>query len=247
LASLIGQRPEKEFSRFVATSEPPSSFPLGDAEELVEYALENNLDLKAAKKNIEASSDLADASGWEALPSFDLVGSLTSPGLGGNPQDVTFGETVFRAGTGGSFGDALSQVFKRKFPGWSIGFEFTLPIGLRQGLGERDRLEAGVINAKQSYIELSRKLEDRVRNSHRELSHGNERLKIAKEGVEAAQEQVRIGMIEFQNGSLSAFELVRLSEDFAVAQRRYSEALVKTVKAASDLKQLTSGWYLGTK
>jgi hypothetical protein len=34
-----------------------------------------------------------------------------------------------------------------------------------------------------------------------------------------------------------------LGEDFAVAQQRYSEALVKIVKAASDLKQLTSGYY----
>ncbi len=59
--------------------------------------------------------------------------------------------------------------------------------------------------------------------------------------MDAAQEQVRIGMIEFKNGRLSAFELVRLSEDFAVAQQRYSDALVKTVKAAAELKQLTSG------
>ena len=50
-------------------------------------------------------------------------------------------------------------------------------------------------------------------------------------------------MIEFQNGKLTAFELVRLAEDFAVAQQRYSDALVKTVKAAADLRQLTSGYY----
>ncbi len=126
-----------------------------------------------------------------------------------------------------------------------MGVEISLPIGLRTGLGEEDRLEAGLYGAKQNYIELARNLEQQVRTAYRELVHGNERIKAAREGVEAAQEQVRIGMIEFKNGRLSAFELVRLSQDFAVAQQRYSDALVKTVKAVSDLSQLTSGYYPG--
>ena len=54
---------------------------------------------------------------------------------------------------------------------------------------------------------------------------------------------MRIGRIEFQNGRTTAFELVRLGEDFAKAQRRYSEALVRTVNAVARLKQLTSGRY----
>jgi outer membrane protein TolC len=141
----------------------------------------------------------------------------------------------------------LNQVFKRKFPGWSIGVELSLPIGLRPGLGEKDRLEAEALNVEQRYVELSRILEQQVRTAHRELSHGNDRLKAATDGVEAAQEQVRIGIIEFQNGRITAFELVRLSEDFAVAQRRYSEALVKTVNAVATLKQLTSGKYPVTR
>jgi outer membrane protein TolC len=82
-----------------------------------------------------------------------------------------------------------------------------------------------------------------VRQSYRELIHGRERLKAAREGVDAAQEQVRIGMIEFRNGRLSAFEIVRFGQDFGIAQRRYSDALVKIVKAVSELKQLTSGYY----
>ena len=57
------------------------------------------------------------------------------------------------------------------------------------------------------------------------------------------REQVRIGRIGFQNGQLTAFELVRLGEDFAKAQRRYSEALVRTVNAVAKLRQLTSGRY----
>jgi outer membrane protein len=243
-AALIGKRPEAENPRFLTIDNPPSSFPVEPVDDLVDHALNNNLELQAEQKNIEIADALENAASWNALPQVDFVGSLTSNGLGGTSQPVSFpGFDTLRSTSGGSFGDVLSQIFKHKFPGWSVGVEVTVPIGLRSGLGEKDRLEAGVMSARQNYIELSRSLENQVRTSHRELLHGNERLKASREGVDAAQEQVRIGMIEFKNGRLSAYELVQLSEDFAVAQQRYSDALVKTVKAAEELKQLTSGYY----
>lgn len=243
LAVLIGMRPETGNSRFITKDEPPSNFPKASVEELIEHTLKSNLELQAAQKNVDAANVLVDAAFWQSFPQVDLVGSLNSRGLGGTSQDVFFGNDTLRSSTSGTFGDVLSEVFKRKFPGWSVGLEISIPIGLRKGLGEKDRLEAGSLSAQQSYIELSRLLEQQVRTSFRELANGDERLIISREGVDAAQEQVRIGMIEFQNGRLSAFELVRLSEDFAVAQQRYSDALVKTVKAAAELKQLTSGYY----
>jgi outer membrane protein len=243
LSVLIGKRPGSDNTRYITVDNPPDDFPVSSVDDLIEHTLDENLDLKAAKKQVEISDALVDAASWQSLPQVDLVGSITSNALGGSSRDVIFSGDTLRSTNNGSFGDVLSQIFKRNYPGWSIGVEVTVPIGLRSGLGEKDRLEAGSYSANQKYTELSRTLEQQVRKSYRELIHGNERLKASRDGVDAAQEQVRIGMIEFKNGRLSAFELVRLSEDFAVAQQRYSDALVKTVKAASDLKQLTSGYY----
>jgi outer membrane protein TolC len=210
---------------------------------LVERASKNNLDLQAAQKDIQATRVLANAAKWEALPRVDLVGSYGATGLSGTAQDVIFGGDTLRTSRSGSFSDALSQVDALDFPSWSVGVEVSIPLGFRSGLGEKDRLEAQVLGAQQSYIELSRVLDEQVRAAYRELSHGKARLKAAREGVEAAQEQVRIGLIEFHNGRATAFELVRLGEDSAVAQKRYSEALVRTAKAAATLRQLTSDGY----
>jgi outer membrane protein TolC len=128
-----------------------------------------------------------------------------------------------------------------------VGVEISVPIGLRSGLGEQDRLEAELVIAEQRQIALTRILEEEVRSSYREVFNGKRRLTAAKEGVHAAQEQVRIGLIEFQNGRSTAFELVRLGADFAVAQQRYSQALVRSAKAAANLRQLTSGAYGATR
>lgn len=247
LASLIGVRPQSAAGRFITIDDPPRSFRMESVERLIDFARQSNLDLKAAKSEVEAAQALAKAAGWEALPKIDLIGSLGGNGLAGSPQNVIFGEDTLRTTSGGSFGDALSQVGQRDFRTWSLGVEVSIPIGFRSGLGERARLNAEVIIAEQRTIEIERILEAQVRTSYRELFHGQRRIEAAKEGVEAAQEQVRIGLIEFQNGRSTAFELVRLGADFAAAQQRYSQALVRTAKAAANLRRLTSGKYPGER
>jgi outer membrane protein TolC len=212
---------------------------------LVRLAKENNLELMATQRDIEAATSLSDAARWEALPSVDLVGSLGGSGLGGRTQDVVFGTDTLRIAVAPSFSDAFQQVYKRSFPNWSLGLQVSFPIGLRSGLAEKDRLDAEVVGARQLYIEKSRQLEQQVRAVCRDLERGQRRLDVVRDGVAAAQEQVRIGIIEFRNGRSTAFELVRLGEDLALAEQRYYQERVRTAKAAASLKALTSGSYQG--
>ena len=243
ISSLIGKRPAAGMTRLITVDSPPDELPLDNVDALVEQAMQKNLGLQAAKADVEARRALSRAGFWEALPKLDFVASVGGNGLTGTPQDVIFLSDTLRTTRSGSVGDALSQAFKREFPTWSVGVELTVPIGLRSGLGEEERLDAELAMAEQRQIQASRILEEEVRASYRDLANGKRRLKAAREGVQAAQEQVRIGLIEFQNGRSTAFELVRLGADFAVAQQRYSQALVRSAKAASNLRQLTSGAY----
>lgn len=243
LASFIGVRPPGGAQRFLTVDDPPDDFPMEPVEDLIARARANNLELHASQADVEAAKAESRAAGWEILPSIDVVGSLGGIGLAGDAQDVIFGGDTLRTTRGGTLGDAIDQVTRRNFPNWSVGIEVTIPIGFRGGIGEKDRLDAEEMIATQRHIQKERTLEEEVRTSYRELYHGKRRLQAAKEGVAAAQEQVRIGLIEFYNGRSTAFELVRLGADFASARRRYSESLVRTAKAATTLKQLTSGGY----
>ncbi len=245
-AAVIGVRPDAGSPRFVTTSDPPGEYDAGPVDTIVEHARRNNLDLQAAQAEVDAARTLASAAGWEMLPTVNLLGSLGGNGLSGSPQDIIFNGDTLRTTVNGGFSDALSQVVNRDFRTWSVGVEVKIPIGFRSGLGEKDRLQAELANAEARYTEQERALESQVRSTYRELIHGRERLTAAREGVDAAGEQGRIGRIEFYNGRTTAFELVRLAADYVAAQQRYSEALVRTAKAATTLKQLTSGSYKGT-
>lgn len=242
-ASLIGERPTNNKTRFIMTSTPPANFKIDDVEMLVVKSYELNRPLQAILNEIESLNLLANAASWEALPSIDLLGSIGSNGLSGSAQDVIFGGQTFRSTVGGNYGNALSQVGKRDYPTWSIGLEISYPIGSRSGHGERDRLKAQVVQNEQRYITAKRNLEEQIRSTHRELQNGTRRLEISRTAIDAAQEQVRIGLIEYRNGRSTAFELVRLGADFAAAQQRYSKELIRNAKAAARLKQLTSGGY----
>ncbi len=243
LASLIGRRPATGQTRFHPLDEPLSHVAIEPVEGLVARARDHNQLLLAARYEIEALKVRVEAAHMRARPTVNIFGTLGHYGLSGAGQDIVFGDTVVRNETSGNITDAWSQIGRWEYPSWSLGLQFLLPVGLRQDRGEYQRLQAEVDRASQQLLEAERMLEEEVRASHREIVNGTRRLQAAENGVEAALEQVRIGMIEFRNGRITAFELVRLGADMASAQQRYSDALVRTAKAAARLRQQTSGHY----
>ncbi len=240
LSSLIGQRPAGSELRYHPTDAPVSDYSSPPAAEtIVANAMENNRNLMAVAMDLEAARAREAGGKWNAWPTLDLVGSIGGNGLAGTAQEIEFGGQTFTPGFDGSAGDSWSQAISRDYPSWSIGVKFAMPIGLRPGGGERDRLSAERLRSEQLYLDNKRRLEEDVRAYHRELLYAKQRLTAAQEGVEASQEQVRIGVLEYDTGRISAVELVLLAEDLARAQQSLTRALVKAAKATSQLRRLT--------
>lgn len=245
LASQMGRRPQA--IRYRAENEPPREFPLVDQDILVAQGLLHNSELQALSRDVDALRALEHGAVWDARPTLDLIGSLGGNGLSGTAQDVFFpgDPNPVRTNVDGGRSDSINHVLGRDYPTWNVGFVFAVPIGNREGKGERDRMSAEVIRAEQQLLSAQRRFEEEVRAQHRELSRGSRRLELALRGVAASIKQVDIGMLEYRNGRTTAFEVVRLAADLATAQQRYSAALVRTARAAAVLRQLTGGWYSG--
>lgn len=243
LGALIGARPAEGNDVFLAVDEPPSDFPSVEVEELVAVAERGNYQIKGLERDAAAVRALRDQAGRNVLPDLDVYGGLGGNGLSGSPQEISFGGETFTTEIDGDLGDGLSQVLTRDYPNWRVGLTFSVPIGNRGDGGERDRLEAEVVRVEQTLESARRDLDSSVRAVYRALANGRERLEAARFGVEAATEQVRIGVLEYESGRTSAFELVRLGGDLAAAQQRYSRALVRTARAAALLRVLTGGAY----
>jgi outer membrane protein TolC len=245
LASLMGRRPTE--IRYRAWDEPPREFRQVDQDTLVAVVMRRNPDLDILRSVAESIRALEHGAVWDARPTLDVFGGLGGNGLSGVAQDVYFlgSPDPVRTDVDGNRGNSVSQAVGRDYPTWNVGFVFAIPIGNREGKGERDRLRAQIVRAEQDLLAGQRRLEEDVRAQHRELQRGNKRLEIATRGVAASIKQVEIGMLEYSNGRTTAFEVVRLAADLATAQQRYSDALVRTARAAAVLRQLTGGWYPG--
>ena len=246
LASQMGRRPQA--IRYRAENEPPREFQIFDQDSLVAVGLRHNPELQALSRDVDAIRALVRGATWDARPTLDLIGSLGGNGLAGTAQDVFFpgDPDPVRTKVSGNRGDSIDHVLGRDYPTWNVGFVFALPLGNREGKGERDRLRAEVVRAEQQLLAAQRRLEEQVRAQHRELRRGRRRLELALRGSEASIKQVEIGMVEYRNGRSTAFEVVRLAADLATAQQRYSGALVRTARAAAALRLLTGGWYSAT-
>lgn len=246
LATLMGRRPEGV--RYLAADRPPEAAPPADVDELLDWAQAESPRLIAARRDVAAARLRAAAAHRNALPRLDLFGHLGGRGLAGTGRDVVVGfgggaPDTIRNDLDTGLGDSLDQVLRRLYPTWSVGVQFTLPLGGDADAGARLERDADVARAEHRLEALGRALEEEVRAGYRALERGRERLDLAARGVDAAREQVRVGRLEYRSGRATAFELVRLSADLADAQRRYSAALVRSASAAAALRRLTAGAY----
>jgi outer membrane protein TolC len=246
LAVLMGRRP-RENGRFHPVDRPTSYTTEIDVEELLKLVMARSEQMAAAQRNLDAARARAKSAHWNSLPQLDLVGTLGGRGLAGTGRDIEldFGgtPTTYSNPLRTGFGDSFDQVLHRDFPYWSLGMVFNLPIGGGSDAGESDRLQAEVTQAEENLERVRRSLDERVRAQYRELERSNKRIGFAVRGVNASLEQVRIGTLQFKNGRTTAFELVRLAADLADAQRRYSQALIRSARAAATLRRLSAGAY----
>ncbi|MBM4129701.1 TolC family protein [bacterium] len=245
LASLVGRRPAAGQPRFRPADEPPAALRVLDLASVLAAAHEGNPDLQALAEQREAAAARAEGARWDARPRLDVFGGLGGYGLSGAARDIVFpGSTdTIRYDIADGFGPGWAQVRDRDYPWWNAGAVLSVPLGGRAGGAQAQRRRAEVARAGHLLEGAGRALEEQVRAQHRELERGARRLELAQAGVEASLRQVEVGMIEYRNGRSTAFEVVRLSADLAAAQQRYSQALVRTARAAAALTQLTGGWY----
>ena len=130
---------------------------------LLETAKRNNLSLEAARADVEARRALADAAGWEWLPTVNLVGAIGGSGLSGDAREVIFGSDTLRTVRGGTYTDAPDRRHggNSQTGAWT---EVSIPIGFRPpGKGQT---EAELLSAEQ-YLDEGRRIESSLLQNHR--------------------------------------------------------------------------------
>jgi outer membrane protein len=212
-----------------------------DVAAAIKNALEHRTDIVAARKNLESlglSVRLADSS---LLPQLDLVGSYGTTGQGGTQliRDTTngFGGPVIDTVPGG-YGDALSSVFGRDYPGWMVGVNMSFPIFNRQAKASQARARISRDQAEASLTRLELQIATEVRAAARTVETNFKLVEATGAARVLADRRLDAEEKKFGAGMSTNFFVTQAQRDLAVAEVNELQAIANYRKSLIEFDRV---------
>jgi outer membrane protein TolC len=239
LGQVIGTRPAVG-SIFSCRDEPGDPAPVEPQDVVLARAYEANPTLNAARSDSAAAYHRAREAAWNAWPTLEAFGGYGASGLAGTGRQVVFGTDTLGTVYDTGFNEAWRQVTNGDYPDWNVGLRLVMPIGWRAERGNREVQAANYDRAREALRASQLALETRVLAAHRESEIAVRDRETVRQLVAAAEEQARIALLEYQSGRTTAYDLVNQEADLASARLRETEVRVRIMRAATELRRLTT-------
>ena len=200
-----------------------------DLGESIETALEKRPAIIQQALEMERLQHNVDVAKNRVMPRFDLTGSYGFGGVSGTStiEDDNGVPITIRDG----WGDAAQQVFQADFPGWTVGLNYTVPLGnhvakeqLVANRYQRDRTGAQLAALKQ---DITRQ----VRVAVRALEDGAAAVDAAVASRVLAVRNLEAEQTKFNNGLSTNFQVSEIQDALASAQFSEISARVNYRKA----------------
>jgi outer membrane protein len=187
---------------------------------LVQRALAARLDLAEARDKVEDAQRGASLARQNLLPQLDL-------NLGVNKE-----------GFGNSFSSAWSAGDQRV----NLYFSASYPIERAGNLVNKALADIAVNGVRRTLRQRELEVETQVRAAVRELDQLRKSMELQKQGVDVAQQQLRLATLRYQRGLASNFDVVDAESSLVLARSalvglltRYQIARVELLRTTGDL------------
>ena len=211
-----------------------------DLQAVVRRALENRTDLQIAKKNLTVNDVTMKFLVNQTLPQADLVARYGLVGQGG-VQYITSGSGINRVVTGeipGGYTDALSSLFNRNYPTWSVQLNVSYPIGTsaQEASAARARVQVSQVAAQVKQLELQ--VATDVTNAATNVQNNVERVQAAQAARAFAERTLEAEQSKFEVGMSTNYFVVQVQRDLATAQNNELQAVLAYRKSLVELERL---------
>lgn len=219
LRRLISREVEQSRKQvFVPTETPDLDIPARDRGALLAIAFQNRPDYQAAVVDAEKQDIRLRFARNQLWPALDVVGTYGFNGLGD------------------SYADARDRTTDSQAPQWSIGIQFSVPLGSVQPRAQLDAIkgfkEQAILRIQQLEITVTVDVETAL--SRIETSRAS--LAAARQTTQLSEEAVRIGYKRLEEGQISLFDLIDL-------QRRVYDDRSRELAAKANLnKSIVTLW-----
>lgn len=172
-------------------------------EPLVDVAIANRPDLRSQRAAV-AQAELAELQAdRDVLPSLDVIGSWSSDGARDH------------------FRDAWRDASEVEYPDWSIGLEFSVPIGNTAARARQQRAALEVERQRRqlhaALLDVTKQVREAVRNLH-SLAQS---IRASAESVRLAETNLKTEQVKLNVGATTAFEVQRRNQDLREARTRH--------------------------
>jgi outer membrane protein TolC len=203
---------------------------LPDLEESIEIALRKRPAIIRQELEMERLSHNVKVARNAAMPRLDLTGSYGWGGISGTGtiEDPETGEPItIREG----WGDAAQQVFEFDFPRWTVGLQYSVPIGNHRAKEQLAATRYRLDRSGAQLAALKQEITRQVRFAVRALEDGAAAIDAAVASSRLAVRNLEAEQTKFDNGLSTNFQVSEIQDALASAQFAEIQARVAYRKA----------------
>ncbi len=191
-----------------------------------------DLELANQKVNLELSRD-------RLKPTLDLVLGYQQFGLGGTQVIRDFSQGFLNppivAIVPGGLGDSLSQLFSSDFYGYTVGFDFQIPILNTEARAQNAQAQIGYDRLALQKRSVEQTISLAIRDALTQIQMNEARQEAAQATVRLAQERLDGEQAKFEVGLGTTRELIEAQRDLVQSQSVLLRTQVDLIKSHAQL------------
>lgn len=233
LKSLMspGTDPAAWRGEVVPTSAPAlRSETMPTEEEAVTAAFAARTDLQALTVDVRAADLALEVAEDGRRSRLDLVGGYGYSGLDGKTTGSNDGNADLA-------GESLAQIRDREFRQWSLGFDFSHPIGNRAGEAAVRRAELARERAMMALLSQRMAVVGELRRALRDVADARAAFAAAEQARLLAEEQYQAELVRLENEHSTTFQVREAQRDMFEARDRATAAITQYETNVAALEQ----------
>lgn len=213
-------------SRMIFPSDAPREDDVRVSRSMCLYeALCNRTELSRQKTNLHSLELQLGAAKKLVAPRLDFVSGYALNG---------FGHNFLNADTT-NFNSAVANLYSGNQTTWSAGFEYSIPLWLRQEKAQVAQLEFRILKAKTALAAQEDEIAHELNSVLLTIAKATSTSKFNRQRVQATRKRVQLAKAVFDSGYNNSDQLLRSLSSQAQAQSVYNRSITELNKALRDL------------
>ena len=210
--------------------------------ELTEEALVKRPEVEQTRINVENTKIQLKGAKSQLLPSLDFIAATTNNGLAGQLNDLPAPGGRLRQVDQffvGGLGTSLAQLARRNFPDYTVGFQFSVPLGNRAAQAD---IANDTLRLRQQELQEQRQLNLvrlEVTNAVIGLQQARARHEAAVKSRRLQEQTVEAEQKKYALGSSTIFLVIQAQRDLAQSQGVEVSSLANYGRARNQLDNVT--------